>query len=160
MTMHILLLRHGDASIHSRYDDSERPLTDTGMHQAASVGTFLQRMNVRIDAALTSPLKRAQETATIVLSHFKNRQLEISELLLNGSDPQQFFEHLQELKAPTVLLVGHEPYLSEIVSLLISGNKNIEIEMKKCSLALVEVSTPIQPGTGLLKFLIPIETIV
>jgi phosphohistidine phosphatase len=160
MTMHILLLRHGDASTHSRYDDSERPLTDTGIRQAASVGTFLQRINVRIDVALTSPLKRAQETASIVLSHVKNQQFEISELLMNGTDPQRLFEHLQKIKAPTVLLVGHEPYLSEIVSLLIGGNRNIEIEMKKCSLALVDASIPIHPGSGLLKFLIPVETIV
>jgi phosphohistidine phosphatase SixA len=116
-------------------------------------------MNTRIDATLTSPLKRAQETASIALSHFKNPRISPSELLLNGSDPQSLFEYLPKLHVPAVLLVGHEPYLSGTISLLLNGNTNGEIEMKKCSLALVEVSPPIRPGTGLLKFLIPVETL-
>jgi phosphohistidine phosphatase len=158
--MHIFFLRHGDASSDSRYDDSERPLTDLGVRQATKVGTLLLRMNVRIDATLSSPLKRAHETASIALSHMKNQHIAISELLLNGSDPQQLFEHLQKLKVASVLLVGHEPSLSGTISLLIGGNKNVEIEMKKCSLALLDVSIPIHQGAGLLKFLIPLETIV
>jgi phosphohistidine phosphatase len=157
--MQLFFLRHGDASTHSRYDDGERPLTETGVRQATAVGTLLQRMNTRIDATLTSPLKRAQETASIALSHFKNPRISPSELLLNGSDPQSLFEYLPKLHVPAVLLVGHEPYLSGTISLLLNGNTNGEIEMKKCSLALVEVSPPIRPGTGLLKFLIPVETL-
>jgi phosphohistidine phosphatase SixA len=58
-----------------------------------------------------------------------------------------------------VLLIGHEPYLSELISLLIGGNKKVEIEMRKCSLALVNISIPIHQGTGVLKFLIPVETL-
>jgi phosphohistidine phosphatase SixA len=58
-----------------------------------------------------------------------------------------------------VFLIGHEPYLSETISLFIGGNRKVEIEMKKCSLALVEISIPIHPGSGILKFLIPVETI-
>ena len=157
--MHIYFLRHGDASSHSRYNDSERPLTDLGMRQSALVGALLQRMNIVIDAALSSPLKRAQDTASIVLSNINMRQIVFSDLLMNGSDPRQLFEQLEELRVSSVLLVGHEPYLSETISLLIGGNGSVEIEMRKCSLALVDVSIPIHQGTGLLKFLIPVETI-
>jgi phosphohistidine phosphatase len=157
--MHIFFLRHGDASSDSRYSDSERPLTDLGMRQAKQVGSFLQRMNVNIDAALSSPLKRAQETAAIVLSKIYNRQIAVSELLLNGTDPKRLFEQLDKREAPSVLLVGHEPFLSETISLLIGGNRKVEIEMRKCSIALVDVPFPIHPGAGMLKFLIPVETI-
>jgi phosphohistidine phosphatase len=157
--MHIYFLRHGDASSNSRYSDSERPLTDLGMRQAALVGALLQRTNIAIDAALTSPLKRAQDTASIVLSNTNKRQLTFSDLLINGSDPRQLFDQLDELRLSSVLLVGHEPYLSETISLLIGGNRSVEIEMRKCSLALVDVSIPIHQGTGLLKLLIPVESI-
>ena len=58
-----------------------------------------------------------------------------------------------------MLLVGHEPFLSETISLLIGGDHKTDIEMKKCSLALVEVLEPLRPGTGLLKQLIDVETI-
>jgi phosphohistidine phosphatase len=158
--MHIYFLRHGDASSDSRIDDSERPLTDLGVHQATLVGTFLQRINIVIDVVLSSPLKRAQDTTSIVLSNINKKQIVYSELLVNGSDPRQLFKQLNKFKVSSVLLVGHEPYLSEAISLLINENQNAKIEMKKCSLALVDISVPIHQGTGLLKFLIPVETIV
>ena len=157
--MHIFFLRHGDASSDSRYDDSERPLTDLGMRQATLIGSLLQRMNVVIDAALSSPLKRAHDTASIVLSYINNQQITVSELLMNGTDPRRLFDQLNKLKVPSVFLIGHEPYLSETISLFIGGNRKVEIEMKKCSLALVEISIPIHPGSGILKFLIPVEII-
>jgi phosphohistidine phosphatase len=157
--MHIYFLRHGDASSDSRYSDSERPLTDLGMRQAAIVGTLLQRMNIAIDVVLSSSLKRAQHTTSIVLSNINNRQIIFSELLANDSDPRQLFDQLNKLRVPIVLLVGHEPYLSKTISLLIGGNRSAKIEMRKCSLALVDVSIPIHQGAGLLKFLIPVEAI-
>ena len=157
--MDMYFLRHGDSSSDSRCSDSERPLTNLGIHQASFVGTFLQRMNVVIDAALSSPLTRAQETTSLVLLNNNTRKVSISELLLNGSDPQQLFDRLNEINVTSVLLVGHEPYLSETISLLIGGDRGVEIEMKKCSLALVNISLPIRPGSGKLKFLIPVETI-
>ena len=158
--MHIYFLRHGDSSSESRYNDSERPLTDLGMRQAVLVGTLLQRMNVAIDVVLSSPFKRAQQTTSIVLSSINKRQITVNELLVNGHDTRQLFDQLNKFRVPSVLLVGHEPYLSETISLLVGGNRSVEIEMRKCSLALVDVTIPIHQGDGFLKFLIPVETIV
>ena len=157
--MHIYFLRHGDSSSDSRYSDSERPLTDLGIRQATLVGALFQRLNILIDITLASPLKRAQDTASIVLSTVDKRQITSSDFLLNGSDPQLLFDQLEKFNVSSILLIGHEPYLSETISLLISGNRNIEIEMRKCSLALVDVSIPIHQGTGILKFLTPVNTL-
>ena len=157
--MHIYFLRHGDASSDSRYTDGERPLTELGMRQATLVGAFLKQTNVVVDAAFSSPLKRAQETASIILSNNKNHNFQCSKFLLNGSNPQLLVDHLNELRTSSVLLVGHEPYLSETISQLISGNRSVEIEMKKCTLALVDVPIPIHQGKGLLKFLLPVKTL-
>jgi phosphohistidine phosphatase len=157
--MHMYFLRHGDSSSDSRCSDSERPLTDLGIRQATLVGTLLQRMNVVIDAALSSPLRRARETTSLVLPNINKRQVSISEFLLNGSDPQELFDHLNEITASSVMLIGHEPYLSETISLLMGGDRSVEIEMKKCSLALVDISLPIHPGAGKLKFLIPVDAL-
>jgi len=155
--MHIYFLRHGDASSDTRYSDSERPLTHLGERQAALVGTFLQQKNIVIHATLSSPLKRAQETASIVLSNIRTPTIVLSDLLLNGSDPLELFEQMNSLNVSSILLVGHEPNLSELISLLIGGKRNVEIEMKKCSLALVDISDPMDQGTGVLKFLLPVE---
>lgn len=158
--MLIFFLRHGDASSDSRYGDSERPLTDLGVRQATMVGTLLRRMDPAVELVLSSPLKRARDTASCVLAAVKNQQILISDFLLNGSDPRQLFEQLNTLKVQSVLLVGHEPSMSEMISLLIGGNTNVEIEIRKCSVALVECPTPIQKGAGLLKFLIPVNTMI
>ena len=59
----IWLLRHGDAEQGS--PDAERPLTDKGRRQARSAGAALKELGVQIDACLTSPKKRAVDTAAL-----------------------------------------------------------------------------------------------
>jgi uncharacterized phosphatase len=127
--MLIYFLRHGDASSHSRFHDNERPLTDLGHKQAAYVGKFLLQTKTHINIILTSPLTRACETGAIVQSLINAPRMETSECLVNGTHPKQLFKQITE------------------------------IEMKKCSLALVEVLEPLRPGTGILKQLIHVETI-
>jgi phosphohistidine phosphatase SixA len=58
-----------------------------------------------------------------------------------------------------MLLVGHEPFLSDTISLLLGGDRKTDIEMKKCSLALVDILEPFRPGTGILKQLLDVGTI-
>jgi phosphohistidine phosphatase len=157
--MLIYFLRHGDGSSHSRFDDNERPLTDLGHKQAAYVGKFLQHTKTHINIILASPLIRACETGAIVQSLINAPRMETSEYLVNGAHPKQLFKQITEFDVESVLLVGHEPFLSDTISLLIGGDHKADIEMKKCSLALVEVLEPIRPGTGILKQLIHVETI-
>ncbi len=152
--MLIYLLRHGDASNESRYQDSERPLTERGEKQASIVGTFLQQINSQIEIVLHSPLKRAQQTAFIVNSKISSKIIISTEYLVNGTDQRQLIQQINKLETNSVLLVGHIPHLSDTISLLINGNYDDDIELKKCSLAIVDIDKPINPGTGKLKQLI------
>jgi phosphohistidine phosphatase SixA len=86
--------------------------------------------------------------------------METTEYLVNGTNPKRLFKHIAELDVESVILVGHEPFLSNTISLIIGGNNNADIEMKKCTLAFVEVHVPIRPGSGILKQLINVETII
>jgi phosphohistidine phosphatase len=157
--MLIYFLRHGDASSNSRYHDSERPLTDLGHKQASYVGKFLRCTKTHINIILTSPLTRACETGAIVQSVIRAPRVETTEFLVNGSNQKQLFRQMTAFNVESVLLVGHEPFLSETISLLIGGDHKTDIEMKKCSLALVEVLDPVRPGSGTLKQLTHVETI-
>jgi len=157
--MLIYFLRHGDASSHSRFDDNERPLTELGRKQALSVGKFLQRIKTQINIILTSPLTRACETGAIVQSFIKTPRVETSDYLVNGTNPRQLFKQIAGFDVESVLLVGHEPFLSHTISLIIGGDNKANIEMKKCSLALVEVIEPVRQGNGILKQLVHAETI-
>jgi phosphohistidine phosphatase len=158
--MLIYFLRHGDASSNSRFNDEERPLTDLGNKQAKAVGKFLRHTKTQINIILTSPLIRACETGAAVQSFIKAPRMEVSENLINGSNPKHLFKQIADFDVESVLLVGHEPFLSETISILIGGDNKTNIEMKKCSLALVEVTEHIRNGTGILKQLLHNETIL
>jgi phosphohistidine phosphatase len=157
--MLLYFLRHGDASRDSSIDDSERPLTDLGARQAALAAAFLQRINPDIGAVLSSPLARARQTASIVGEKNALPAAIASEHLLNGSDQRQLFKQLESLGVQSALLVGHEPHLSETISMLLSGNREAGIEMKKCGIALVETPATIEAGSGRLRWLVSPDTI-
>jgi phosphohistidine phosphatase len=157
--MLIYFLRHGDASSNARFHDSERPLSERGQNQASCVARFLHQSKTSINVILTSPLKRAWETGEIIQSIIHAPQCEKTDDLLNGTDPEQLFQQIEELDVESVLLVGHEPFLSDTISLLIGGNHIPGITMGKCSLALVEIVELTRPGTGTLKQLLHIQTL-
>lgn len=157
--MLIYFLRHGDASSDSRFHDHERPLTDRGQKQAACIGKFLHETKAHINIILTSPLIRACETGRIVQTFINMPHMETSEYLINGTHPKHLFQQITEFEVESVLLVGHEPFLSETISSLIGGDHKADIEMKKCSLASVEVFESIRPGAGILKQLVHVDTI-
>ena len=75
---------------------------------------------------LSSPFLRARQTAEIVAKSLKlKKRLAFSDALTPDGDPKTLIRQLNELKpAPeNILLVGHEPYLSRLVALLISGGE-------------------------------------
>ena len=152
--MLIYLLRHGDAVQSSAFHDSERPLSSLGEHQAFGVGTFLRRSNILIPSVFSSPLRRAIQTAEIICEHVGPSQLGQLEYLVPGSRHQQIFDLLDSLDQPSVLLVGHEPHLSQTVALLTADQSDLGIEFGKCTLACVACDNPLHKGRGMLKWLI------
>jgi phosphohistidine phosphatase len=156
--MLIYFLRHGDASNDSNIQDSERPLTDIGKKQAMLVGKFLQNIKADINLILTSPLIRACQTGEIVQSIIQAPRIEITENLVNGTDPTILFKQISDQDIGSVILVGHEPLLSDTAVLLIGGDSNTYIPMRKCSLALIETQEPIQRSSGVLKQLTHVDT--
>ncbi len=157
--MLLYFLRHGDASRDSSIDDNKRPLTELGIRQATLAAAFLRRVDPGIDAVLSSPLTRADQTASIVQKKNALPPPVASEHLLNGSDQRQLFKQLELLGVQSALLVGHEPHLSETISMLLCGDREAGIEMKKCGIALVETPATIEAGSGRLRWLLSPETI-
>lgn len=64
---------------------------------------------------------------------------------------------LNQVEGNVILCVGHEPHISVLISLLISGSRNARVMMEKGELACVEVTPPIAPGKGILCWLVPNE---
>ena len=152
--MLLYFLRHGDASS----QENEHPLTETGRRQADTAGLYMLHNGFFVNKIYTSPLLRARQTGAAVGGHISSPLPETTEDLVNGTNPNQLFRFLNVIDAESVLLVSHEPYLSGTISMLIAGQPHAGIEIKKCTLALVEIDSPIRPGNGILKILADVKT--
>jgi phosphohistidine phosphatase len=154
--MLLYIHRHGDAT-QQGYEDAERPLSSIGKEQAASVAKALKALGVELDAILSSTLERAKQTGKIIEKELEVKKFSMTQYLIPGSDHLELVKQLNELGLEHVLLVGHEPHLSALLSLLVNGKTYSHIEVKKASLALVETPAPIEKGKGALKWLMNLD---
>jgi phosphohistidine phosphatase len=127
----IYLLRHGDAE-GGNGEDAARRLTPKGERQAKLAGEALRVLGEQIDACLTSPKVRAADTARLACKAL-GLEPETSEELGGGA----FDSHSLVAGRGNVLLVGHEPDLSNEVARL-TGAK---AKLRKGGLAVVDGGT-------------------
>jgi len=136
----IYLLRHGIALLPGSpgHEDKDRPLTPEGKVQIREVAKAILAMGVSFDLILSSPYLRAQQTAEIVAETLNpGFPLKFSKHLVPHGDPEILISEINRIYGSKnkILLVGHEPFLSSLISRLISGNDHCVIEMKKGGLA-------------------------
>jgi phosphohistidine phosphatase len=145
--MNLFLLRHGlavDRSAPGYKKDADRPLTPKGKQRLWRVTDAMEEMDLEFDLILASPYLRAAQTAEIVAEAFELRKkLALSDHLTPSGNPKLLLEHINQLEpAPkNVLLVGHEPYLGQLIGLLVAGNTNAQLDLKKGALAKLETET-------------------
>lgn len=137
--MNLYLIRHAIA-VEEYEDDSQRPLTDKGRKKMRSIAKGLRALGVEFDLILSSPYVRAAETAEILADVFKmKKEVQFSENLVPSGSPEALIAEMnQKYNAGSVALVGHEPFLSSLVGLLVADNPNTDITLKKggvCSLS-------------------------
>lgn len=142
--MNIFILRHGIAverGAKGFENDSERPLTAKGKRQLRRSAAAMKRMKLRFDLILSSPYARARKTAEIVADELRlEKRLKLTDTLKAEKDPESIIAEIVRLKpAPkNLLLVGHEPYLSSLISRLVSGNGDLAMDFKKGGLCKLE----------------------
>ena len=106
------------------------------------VAAGMQRLKVKAEVILTSPYRRALETAFIVSRHFGvGESVQSIQALKAEVLPEELVRVLQEKFASTktLLLVGHEPQLSALISTLTTGNASARPILKKGGLCRLEV---------------------
>jgi len=155
--MLLYLLRHGDADSSPLLADHERPLSMRGQKEIEGVARFLAVSKTTISLIVSSPLLRAQESSAIIQQSLQNAEILTSDSLVPGSNPTKLFVELSSRAEPAVLLVGHEPLLSVLISILISGSDASHIELKKGSLVCLAVQKPLQGGAGVLRWVLPVS---
>jgi len=154
--MDLLVLRHGEAGRRSTSPgDSKRSLTAEGRQEIVDLSNGLKSLEVKLDCILTSPLLRAKQTAEIVAKSLKYKgKIEELDSLKPEGNRLEFYSVLSRLKQDSmVLVVGHEPYLSEMISEAISQS-GCRINLKKAGLARIRVLSTLPKIRGELRWLL------
>lgn len=155
--MNLYLLRHADANTVADTDD-ERPLSEKGVAQAKKVGRFCADRGLEIAIILSSPIRRAHETAVIFAKQVK-AELTVVPWLACGAHPETVERELRELRDHgSIVLVGHEPDFSGIAAHLLGLPRQENIRIRKASLTLLEMDS-IRAGNARLQFSVPCKLV-
>jgi phosphohistidine phosphatase len=154
--MNLYLLRHAEAEEEAS-SDAERQLTERGREQARTIGRFCARNDLYPGKILTSPLARAKQTAKFVADELKiPERLQVCAFVASGMTAETALNGLKEFaEHSSVLLVGHEPDLSEFLVALL-GSEEESVRIRKAGLAKVTLPK-LKLGVGRLEFLLPVK---
>ena len=149
--MDLFILRHGEAGkrLPSATRDFHRPLTVAGKREVRDIAKSLKETGVKFNFIITSPLKRAYQTASIVVMVFKRKSnIETwDELKPEGNSVDLYRKLSQKFKQDSsILIVGHEPYLSSMIRDIISDGGRLgtpigRVILKKAGLARVRITS-------------------
>jgi phosphohistidine phosphatase len=146
--MNLYLMRHADAGVPRENPllDAKRGLVKEGKQQCMLMAGILAGLNAQIDVIVSSPLKRARQSAQFVATEigFDAPILTCPALAPDG-DYAAFQRLLAEHSGREgLLVVGHNPNLHQFLARLISGNGHPvgggTIRMRKGSIARIDLS--------------------
>jgi len=157
--MEIVFLRHGPAGEKEDWartgrPDSERPLTTDGRKRARDAAKGLASFIETADLVATSPWTRAKETAEIAARALGCPLAETNYLLPHRS-PASLGLWLSGLDGQRVVLVGHDPHMSKMISWLLNGSgSRTVVELKKTQ-AILLVTRRAAGGSAVLVWSLP-----
>jgi phosphohistidine phosphatase len=141
--MELYVLRHAIASEDDHGDrDAERTLTSMGRERLRRSTRCWEGLGVVVDVIMTSPYARARQTAELAGEALGIPDcVEICPALAAGAAPSAIVRAIAERcqEDHRVMVVGHEPDLGRLVSMLVCGNDGAGIRMKKAGLTKLSV---------------------
>ncbi len=144
--MNLYIVRHAIAEEPGAKSDSQRPLTEKGREKMRKVARGLHAHGVRLSLILTSPYTRARETAEILADEFRltGEKMIQSVHLAPDSSPARLVEEIRAHYSRTenLALVGHEPFLSELVSVWLTGTPDLQVNFRKGGVCALTLETP------------------
>ncbi len=148
----ILLMRHAKSKHPAGIADRDRPLSPRGERAAAAMGGAISGFGVSPDVILTSPARRAADTAQLAAAGggWDAAILEV-EALYGGGVTAVFQALADHPSAHRILAVGHEPTWSQTVSAFIGGGA---IQMVTAAVACIETPREVAPGSGSLRWML------
>ncbi len=141
--MEIYILRHGiavDRGTPGYKKDSDRPLTKEGEEKMHQIADTVLAMGLKFDLILSSPYTRAEQTAQIVADTL-DHEVTFTKSLAPDANALELIAEINDEKPHSVLLVGHEPDLSRLISVLVCGTSDSSFELKKGGLCKLTAET-------------------
>ena len=143
--MIIYFLRHASAGnrLTNPTKDERRALDEEGILQARYMGRMLASLDIQVEQIVSSPLKRARQTASLVANELAfESAVQVDAALLPEAQLPQFQAMLERLrKHESIMVVGHNPSLTEFLTKAFSGGAvPAHIDFKKGAVAKVEVA--------------------
>jgi phosphohistidine phosphatase len=138
--MEIYLMQHGEA--YAKDKDPERSLTPQGEEQIHLSAKALKKMDVGFDLIVSSPKKRARQTAEIIASElgYPHGDIKVSETLeptVPANDPLSYLASYSDKSR--IFLAGHLPSLGEIASTLMSDQSPVSFHFEMGGVVRIDV---------------------
>ena len=147
--MQVHLLRHGEAagrSPNGTFDDAARELTSDGISRLGAACRAYSRIIGRPRRIVHSPFCRARESAEILAAAIGAGDcMSESTELRPGGRASRILDLLQTEfldGCESLVLVGHEPLLGDLLGLLATGNERMSLPLGKGMLATVQLNEP------------------
>ena len=121
--MNLYLLRHAKSSWESYEDDHDRVLSERGRNDAYTLGEYLHKNKINFENTLVSSSQRTRETISIIneASPHSIDQVNYLDSLYHASS-NKIKEIIQNHTNKSLLIVGHNPGISELISDLLKSN--------------------------------------
>ena len=154
--LELLVMRHAKSDWDAGTDDHERPLAERGVKAARKVGRFLARAEMVPELVICSTAMRARATVELAVEAGDWHCPVEHTRAFYGADPAAVLAEIASRPAPPrLMVVGHEPTWSELVSLLVGGGG---VRMATAAVACLELPasgwSAIEPGAGRLVWLV------
>ncbi len=124
----LLLLRHAKSSWRDEaLSDFDRPLNERGKKAAHAIGRYIRKHKMMPDLVLSSPAVRARETTGIITTTAKLTAEIRYDQRIYEADPPRLVQVLSQIENNfcSVLLVGHNPGIEELISLLTGSSQHM-----------------------------------
>lgn len=154
--MNIYLIRHAEAEQTSELKPhEERELTTRGIEILKASAENWKNYFIEIDMILSSPLKRAMQTAEIIKKTFEVKLDVVEEIsLLNGGQTEDLLNLAGSLGLNDLVMIGHQPDIGNHISIM-TGTDELNCRIPPSTIAKISFDGNPGIGKGKLEFLIP-----
>jgi phosphohistidine phosphatase len=149
----VVLLRHGIAQDPAPgQSDEERPLTPDGHARMKQIAGALREVFPKAQLLYSSPLVRCIQTSMwVIKSYGRSLQMEATDALRPGAEPEAIIGMVRQATARRVILVGHEPVLTEVMVRWTELGDAARFDLKKGGCYGIRLS----PGGAHLEWVLP-----